>query len=514
MICRIRQGVKDPAKLFGVAMVVFVIICYNVLILHNGYRFLNSDDASELVLARILASENSILTKDWIYASELRVFNTNLVFAPMFRLFDSWRMVRAAGGSIMLLLYVMAYLLIPYAWKYDARWFYLTAFVLIMPYANPWQFFGLKMYYLPHVFISFVSFAALGVFFHSGKKRNRLICVFLLTVFAFTAGLGGARSVEYTYVPLFLAALAAMIFNKGNKEMVLVTGIAAAASAAGYVINDSLLSRIYSFHSYSDVSFIQFTFEKLEWVLDCILASFGYVVGEYFISFGGLCNTLAFLMMILFLLSFALLFKKSGDMTGVQRYMYYFAAITFLLNTFLMMLGQNNEYADRFIAIGMVPCIMYTDLIYKLYVKDKEWAAAAAAAVLVFFLLIGAKGYLDLLKVAGNGERLGYISFLTENGYDYGYATFWNANITTEMSDGALNMTSLDPDADGLVVFRWLTDNRLIEGEHDRAFLVLGSYELDKYKGSEPVYEDEYFSVFDVKREDISFEEREQGGQI
>ena len=121
MICRIRQGVKDPAKLFGVAMVVFVIICYNVLILHNGYRFLNSDDASELVLARILASENSILTKDWIYASELRVFNTNLVFAPMFYMFSSWKLVRAVGGTIMMLIYVLSYMAIPYAWRYDPK---------------------------------------------------------------------------------------------------------------------------------------------------------------------------------------------------------------------------------------------------------------------------------------------------------------------------------------------------------------------------------------------------------
>ncbi|MBO5551803.1 MAG: hypothetical protein J5966_07570, partial [Lachnospiraceae bacterium] len=273
MINKIRQGVKDPAKLFGLAMIIFVIICYNVFILHNGYRYLNSDDSSELVLARILASQNSILTRDWIYASELRVFNTNLVFAPMFYIFRSWSMVRAAGGSIMLLLYVLAYIMIPYAWKYDSKWFYLTAFVLIMPYANPWYFFGLKMYYLPHVFISFVSFSVLGLIYHTNGKNKMIIYTVLLALFAFVAGLGGARSVEYTYVPLFLTALAAGIFNRGNKRLVIVTGIAAAASAAGYVINDNVLTKIYSFHSYANVSFIQFTFEKLEWVLDCILAS-------------------------------------------------------------------------------------------------------------------------------------------------------------------------------------------------------------------------------------------------
>ncbi len=503
---KIQGIIKEPYKVFGIAMILFVILCYNVLILHNGYRFLNADDSSELVLARILASQHSILTKDWIYASELRVLNTNLVFAPMFWIFSSWSMVRAVGGSAMLLLYVLSYILIPYAWKYDTKWFYLTAFILIMPYANPWQFFGLKMYYLPHVFISFLSFALVG-FIYCSEGRKRTIYTVLLCVLALIAGLGGARSVEYTYAPLFLMALIAFIFDKGSKRLAIVSFVAAACSAIRYLINDRVLSSIYSFHSYADVSFIQFTFEKLEWALDCILAAFGYSIGEYFMSVGGVCNVLAFIMTMLFLLSFVLLFKKRGSMSETQRYMYYFAMITFLLNTFLMITGQNNEYADRFIAIGMVPSIIFIDLIYRLYADNKEWRSIAGTAVIASFLLIGANGYLNLLDISANGERLGYINFVKEQGYDYGYATYWNANITTEMSNGEIDMTSLDPNANKLVVYRWLTDERLIDEKHDKAFLVLTRDERDMYDGSEPIYEDEYFCVFDIDGEkEISFE--------
>ncbi len=498
----IKRLFKDPYKVFGIGMIIFVILCYNVLILHNGFRFMNSDDSSELVLARILASEHSILTKDWFYSSELRVFNTNLVFAPMFYIFSSWKLVRAAGGTIMLLLYALSYLMIPYAWKYDAKWFYLTGFILIMPYSNPWLYFGLKMYYLPHVFISFVSLALMGIIYNGSRKP---VSGIVLAVFAFIAGLGGARSVEYTYVPLFLAAFIALIIDKGNKSLALAAGGAVAASAAGYVINDKILSGIYTFHSYDNVSFIRFTFEKLEWALDSILSAFGYSIGEYFISLGGICNAMAFLMMVLFLASFAILFRKREVMDETQRYMYYFAAITFMLNTFLMVVGQNDEYADRYIAIGMVPAVMFMDLIYKTCLKDREWKKFAACAVIGFFLLAGANGYLHLLGVSGNGERMGYINYLRENGYDYGYATFWNANITTEMSDGTIDMTSLDPNADKLEVFKWLTDKRLMEEEHERSFLVLTNEELWMYEGKAPLYEDEYFSVFDIDKNEISF---------
>ena len=153
----------------------------------------------------------------------------------------------------------------------------------------------------------------------------------------------------------------------------------------------------------------------------------------------------------------------------------------------------------------MVPAVMFADLIYKTCLKNAEWKRTAAVALILFFLLIGANGYLNLLKVSGNGERMGYINYLKDNGYDYGYATFWNANITTEMSDGAVDMTSLDPNADKPEVFLWLTDKRLIEKEHEKAFLLLTNDELGMYEGKSPVYHDDYFSIFDIEKDEISF---------
>ena len=48
---------------------------------------LNSDDSSELVLGRLLASENRLLSKNWYYSTELRVVNTQIFYAFFFKLF-------------------------------------------------------------------------------------------------------------------------------------------------------------------------------------------------------------------------------------------------------------------------------------------------------------------------------------------------------------------------------------------------------------------------------------------
>ena len=507
MIKTIKEKIKDPYRLFGIAMIAFVLICYVILMMHNGFRYLNADDSSELVLARILAEQHSILTRDWCYSSELRVLNTNLIFAPMFMIFKSWKAVRIAGGILLMLLYVISYLWIPRAWKYESRWFYLTAFILIMPYAEPWMFFGLKMYYIPHVTISFVSFALLGKIANAEAMKRKIIYAAMLAVFAFGAGLGGVRSVEYTYLPLFMCAILMWFMKKSEADIALATLVALVASGEGYIVNNTVLAKSYDYHSYTNVSFIRLSFEKLEWALDAVLASFGYIIGEYFVSFGGICNALAVVMTVLFFAAFILVWRKRKELSQTEGFIYLFAAITFLLNTIVMTLGQNDEYADRYISIGMVPAIMLMGLIYKLYIERMERAKAIGAMMIAVFLILGARGYLNLIHYSGNGNRQGYIQFLEENGYDYGYATFWNANITTEMTDGRIDMTSLDPNAEDLRVFRWLTDKRLIGEPHDRAFLVLENDEAGMYKGSEPVYSDESFSVFDIDKSEIVFDE-------
>ncbi len=79
---------------------VFLILCF-FLYRYTVYT-LDSDASSELALARQLADEGAVLTKNWLYGSELRVFYSQLIFAPLFALFDNWGTVRMIGTALML----------------------------------------------------------------------------------------------------------------------------------------------------------------------------------------------------------------------------------------------------------------------------------------------------------------------------------------------------------------------------------------------------------------------------
>ena len=67
------------------------------------YYLLDSDMASEIMLAYKLRIEHKLITSTWFYSTELRVFNTQLVFTPLLFLCENWRTVREMGTAIILL---------------------------------------------------------------------------------------------------------------------------------------------------------------------------------------------------------------------------------------------------------------------------------------------------------------------------------------------------------------------------------------------------------------------------
>ena len=70
--------------LYGLLLI--ALHCALMALLHAVYAYqINSDASSEMVLARQLVQERAILSKSWFYSTELRVLNTQLVYAFFFQ---------------------------------------------------------------------------------------------------------------------------------------------------------------------------------------------------------------------------------------------------------------------------------------------------------------------------------------------------------------------------------------------------------------------------------------------
>ena len=107
-----------------------------------------------------------------------------------------------------------------------------------------------------------------------------------------------------------------------------------------------------------------------------------------------------------------------------------------------------------------------------------------------------------------NSERKEYINFLDKNDLHFGFATFWNANVTTELSHGKIRIAGLEPSGlepdNRFNIQGWLNpvkyyDPSFHQGE---SFLLLtrDEWELAKLTGREfsllkPDYYDSNFII-------------------
>ena len=104
-----------------------------------------------------------------------------------------------------------------------------------------------------------------------------------------------------------------------------------------------------------------------------------------------------------------------------------------------------------------------------------------------FALLCGAAHYNEMRKEDKTRTQRQCVDFLVENGYTQGYASFWNGNVVTELSNGVLEMWVWDEkfagleDPDEIVGFLQARSHLQRPGE-GKVFVLLSANE-DYYCG-------------------------------
>ena len=109
----------------------------------------------------------------------------------------------------------------------------------------------------------------------------------------------------------------------------------------------------------------------------------------------------------------------------------------------------------------------------------------------------------SVLHSKGNEHRQASIEFLEDNGYTFGYSTYWNANVVTAISNGKVEVASIySPET--MDYYLWgTTKDYYKEGYHDgKCFLLLTLEEREAYKegsvlsNGQEIYRDDYFVIY------------------
>lgn len=405
---------------------------------------LSSDESSEVLLGSILAEENSILSKNWHYSTELRVLSPNIIYSFFFHFTDSWHVVRILSSASMYIILLAVYWALSRVCHFS-KFFPLTAAVFFIPFSNDYyQFTLMGGQYFPVIVITLFTLVIAECYLKiSGwKAKTLLIFSFLFSVIV---GLGGQRQLFFTYIPLFTASAIMLLpyFKKTRGEKWFIfSAVSLAGSIIGWMINVKILAGIYSFDTWSSVSYTEFSSERFISIIDGIITSFGrtfgYTTGKLF-SDALLNNAVCACWIFITIASIWYAVRNRLKISPEYARITAFTVFTYIF--FVVFYSLTSMYYNPRYNISIV-CLSFP--LAALFAGEVNWKKAISNGILAGLVLLtalrGLNYYVSRWNYDPDVELRRIAKVLVSEGYENGYATFWFANILTEFSNGTLDV--------------------------------------------------------------------------
>lgn len=457
----------------------------------NLIKLLDSDMSSELVLSQILNSEGNILTKNWYYSTELRVVNTQLIFAPLFSFFSSWHQIRIVGTSLLLLLLLLSFLYM--CKKLELKDKYILSLLVIGSTSVPQLLFIVAgTYYIPHVLITFLT---LGLYANIFKNKRTSLTIIALILLSFIAGLGGLRQILVLFLPLLVTSIVYMLVTQFDRikvekislhhlstKVFVVSLVNISFATIGFLINSKILQNHFKFFRYEAMNFSSFSFSRLEQVINGWFNVYGYNSNGEIISKSPLVNNVLSLSIIFILLfSCYFIFKNRKSYSVQHKFVTLFYIIAVIIIS-VFFVFTDILYVDRYllpVSIVYIPVIgiFLSNLKTPIY---KGFLILVIIAQVLFCTRFNFNYAINNPLMPGCDELAEIANILKERNSYEGYASFWNANILTELSDGTIEVWDYGDTHNGLHLnnlYEWLqkTEHMSDTPTSNNIFVVLNA---------------------------------------
>jgi hypothetical protein len=382
-----------------------------------------------------------------------------------------------------------------------------------------------------------IIFFCFGMFLRlaqGGQKKavHRSVLLLLYVFLSVICGMSGVRYVLALQAPLVLTGIWMIMDSEsfaGFRRNVDLTNlrellmdsklrylwfamISLVSAMVGYLINVVIIARMFQFQTYEATNFIQVfqgvLMERLQNTFGNLLLLFGYIENKGFLSLRGVISLIAFALLIgILLLTIrvnGLLKNKSGEEMesfDTRRLMVRFFITTFVLNTFVFVFTtstmSSRYYFTVFMFVLPLLCIYFAVETLPL---DRILVMLFLCATMGLTSLKGIYSFLDKDK---NAEEKQVAKFLEQEEYDFGYATYWNANIMTELTNGYVEVANVQ-EVEDMSMFYWSSPAMYYDKTYHqgKTFLLLTTQEARKYEEVQAVlngvkiYEDDAYVVY------------------
>lgn len=461
---------------------------YVVLIWYQlvpGRWLVDGDISSQMILAKLLNEEKSILSHNWFYSTELHVFHYQWFFRLAVLIFpNNWHLARTLTIALIMLVFVLSYLYMSYSLGFPRMGVW-TAGAMLWPFGRLY-FYEVGYTGCYAIYIIYACFAIGLVFSLTKKEHKRWKKILLAGLLAFSSaasGLNGVRQTMMTFVPLF-AGMALVLWMEIRRdrvrsvrevmaqcrETVRLSGwviFATCFNMAGYLFNYKVLSRKYDFIAYNFVQFDKgFTIDSLLAVWSDLLSLFGYQSGVYLYAIGGIASLCGIAIAALIVFSLIRLCMRYHTLNLQQRLivMMVIAGLLVCGNIFafssVYFQGYHSNYWIPLVpaVLAMVQIEMDTEKFD--WAVFRQWMYGAVSGV-VTLAAVGAILFEYNFPLNGQPAIEGAVNALLESGYTQGYSSHWSASAITELTDGKIEMISVD--ISNLEVEEWLQKREYLD---------------------------------------------------
>jgi len=427
-----------------------------------GWQWLNSDHSSEMVLGKLLADENVFVSTNWRYSTEIRLIYQTIFTMPLFKIFgsaDNWAFIRSVNIFLNNMVFVLSYFFMARQMKIQTKWICITSLFLIIPvsavYWNIVTFGGFYIFFIAQIFCCLGLFIRL-INYTDTTKKTVLIDFILFTVLSFTLGIQGIRSLLCVHIPLLITCVYCYSEMTKKKAFFLFLGCYGFVICCVGFAGNYLLHFKYAFYSFDTMRLADLYtdfFQKLGQSFVSLAEFFGLFAGGSLLSAQGLFSVIAIIGT--FLLFWTVI--KSCRQTNIQnntilqftkcQFMTVFFIVSVIFNIFVFIV-VDGDITNRYVIPFMALYIPLTAILFE-HIKELYGHLKRTAIIFGIVLFICGQGYLNFQNMAGqdkNTIRKGYIQYLSDNKLDYGFATFWNANVTTELTNGKIELAGLESD--------------------------------------------------------------------
>ncbi len=459
-------------------LLVLAYLCTVGMFARSGAHNLDADMSSEMLLARLQNEEGTLLSRSWYYSTELRVVSPVPLFQLGLLLFPgNWQAARTLATAVMLAGILASFLYFARKARMGAAGVVMAA-ILALPFSDVYAYVGFyNGGYSVYLMLVFVLLGLVLGMEQSKRRPARLAVIALLSLWG---GMGGIRMMLFLALPL-AGACAVELFDALRREeriaQALRGGLSSrrsaaavifAAAAAGYAVDEKVLTRLFDYDHYSGIALSMPSSDVVFAQLTGIAEFFGCRASSRLFSARGVASLLGFAMMGLCALALCVLLRRrrEGRLSAENGMLLVFTVFSVALGMMVNVLTGN--YFVRYYLPGLLMLVVMLLLAWQgTACKNRMLRAAVPLAIAaVFALEAGICLRQDQRMDEAPYEKAA--DWLLQNGYTQGFATFWNAATLTEATNGAITVYTMpDPywqdDYKSLTMLRFLQEKEKVE---------------------------------------------------